>query len=128
MVEGDGYLAVIFSVGWDFAGFGFGISIWCYNGGFGGLVWCFRVGSVVIAWLIGLVFLGGWFGGAGVSLVVKERQRLIGEREINKFLYYLFRSYIILWTKFSYKIGCNLRLQPYSISFLLEVNFEKFTI
>ena len=42
MVEGDGYLAVIFSVGWDFARFGFGISIWCYNGGFGGLVWCFN--------------------------------------------------------------------------------------
>ena len=42
VVESDGYLAVIFSMGWDFAGFGFGISIWCYNGGFGGLVWCFN--------------------------------------------------------------------------------------
>ena len=31
-------------------------------------------------------------------------------------------------TKFSYKIGCNLRLQPYSIFFLLEVNFDKSTI
>ena len=31
-------------------------------------------------------------------------------------------------TKFSYKIGCNLRLQPYSISFLLEMNFDKSTI
>ena len=38
------------------------------------------------------MFLGGWFGGASVSLVVEERQRLIGEREINKFLYYLFCS------------------------------------
>ena len=33
-----------------------------------------------------------------------------------------------LKTKFSYKIGFNLNLQTYSISFLLKVNFDKFTI
>ena len=30
-----GILAVIYSVGLDLAGFGFGISAWCSNGGFG---------------------------------------------------------------------------------------------
>ena len=56
VVVGDGYLAVICSMGWDLAGFGFGISVWCYNGEFGGLVWCFRGGS------------GGGGGGGGVWL------------------------------------------------------------
>ena len=35
---------------------------------------------------------------------------------------------IFLRTKFRYKIGCSIKLQPYSISFLLKVNFDKFTI
>ena len=30
--------------------------------------------------------------------------------------------------KFSYKIGCSIILQPYSIFFLLDVNFDKFTV
>ena len=40
VVAGDGYLVVICYVGWDLVGFGFVISICCYNGGFGGLVCC----------------------------------------------------------------------------------------
>ena len=35
---------------------------------------------------------------------------------------------IMKMTKFRYKIGCSLKLQLYSIFFLLEVNFDKFTI
>ena len=31
-------------------------------------------------------------------------------------------------TKFNYKIGCSLKLQSYSIFFLLKMNFDKFTI
>ncbi|KAL4651057.1 hypothetical protein ACB092_01G131400 [Castanea dentata] len=38
VVVGDGYLAMICSMGWDLVGFGFGISVWCYNGGFRGFV------------------------------------------------------------------------------------------
>ena len=34
VVLGDGYLVVICSVGSDLVGFGFWISVWCYNGGF----------------------------------------------------------------------------------------------
>ena len=58
VVVGDGYLIVICSVGWDLVGFGFRISISCYNGGFGGLVWCFTgvLGVVVV------LLLFGWFG------------------------------------------------------------------
>ena len=29
------------------------------------------------------------------------------------------------WTNFDYKLGCNVRLQRHSISFLLNVNFDK---
>ena len=36
--------------------------------------------------------------------------------------------YIYIWAKFSYKIGCSFKVQPFSISHLLEVNFDKFTI
>ena len=29
-------------------------------------------------------------------------------------------GYNILWSKFCYKIGCNLRVRPYSISLTLQ--------
>ena len=57
VVAGDRYLAVICSVGWNLARFGFGISVWCYNGGFGGLVWCFNgVLEVVVVVVVLLLF------------------------------------------------------------------------
>ena len=57
VVVGDRYLAVICSVGWNLARFGFGISVWCYNGGFGGLVWCFNgVLEVVVVVVVLLLF------------------------------------------------------------------------
>ena len=53
----------------------FGILVWCSNGGFEGLVWYFNIVSevmvvvvVVFGWLVGLGFLGGWFGGAVVCV------------------------------------------------------------
>ena len=40
-----------------------------------------------------------------------------------------FRSNIIkLWTKFSNKLGCRLRLQLHLIFFLLDMNFNNSTI
>ena len=32
VVASDGYLSMIYSIGWDLARFGFRISCWCYNG------------------------------------------------------------------------------------------------
>ena len=40
---------------------------------------------------------------------------------------YIYFYFITFLTKFSYKIGYK-KLQHYSIFFLLEVNFDKFTI
>ena len=56
VVASDRCLAVICSVGWDLARFGFGISVWCYNGGFGGLVWCFN-GVLEVVVVVVVVFL-----------------------------------------------------------------------
>ena len=47
VVTGDRYLAMICLVGLDLVGFGFGISVRCFDGGFGGLVWCFSMSLVV---------------------------------------------------------------------------------
>ena len=47
VVTGDRYLAMICLVGLDLVGFGFGISVWCFDGGFRGLVWCFCMSLVV---------------------------------------------------------------------------------
>ena len=102
-----GILAVICSVGLDLAGLGFRILVWFSNGGFG--VW-FGVSMVFQRWwwwwwwwccccLVGLVFLSGWFGGAGVSvsLVVEERDRdeEMGDKSIG-FYSICFVVYIIL--------------------------------
>ena len=57
----------------------------------------------------------------------KKKKKIHIHVPINHFLQKK-SSYKPLKTKFSYKIGCNLRLQPYSIFFLLEVNFNKSTI
>ena len=74
MVASDRYLAMICLVGWDLAGFGFGISVWCSNDGFGGLVWCFNM-----------------------SLVVEERDRDEEMREKSTVFYIIcFVVYIIL--------------------------------
>ena len=100
LVASDGYF------GCDlFCGFGFGwvrILVWCSNGGFGGLVWCFNSVSEVMVFsccLDGLVFLGGWFSGASVSmsLVVEERDKdeEMGDKSI-VFYSICFVVYIIL--------------------------------
>lgn len=60
------------------------------------------------------MFLGGWFGGAGVSvnLVVEERDKdeEMGDKSII-FYSIFFVVYIILQTKCSYKTNYSLRLQ-----------------
>ena len=102
LVASDGYF------GCDlFCGFGFRwvrILVWCSNGGFGGLVWCFNSVSEVMVFcccccLVGLVFLGGLFSGASVSmsLVVEERDKdeEMGDKSI-VFYSICFVVYIIL--------------------------------
>ena len=60
VVASDGYLSMIYSIGWDLAGFGFRISCWCYNGGFKGLVCCSN--GVLEVVVVVLLSLFGWFG------------------------------------------------------------------
>ena len=60
LVASDGYLAMICIVGLDLAGFGFWISIWCYNCGFRGSVWCLN--GVLDVMVVVVVLLFGVFG------------------------------------------------------------------
>ena len=83
VVTDDRYLAMICLVGLDLVGFGFGISVWCFDGGFGGLVWCFSM-----------------------SLVVEERDRDEEMREKSTvFLYYFFCSLYYFIELYIKKIG-----------------------
>ena len=60
VVASDGYLSMIYSIGWDLARFGFRISCWCYNGRFKGLVCCSN--GVLEVVVVVLLLLFGWFG------------------------------------------------------------------
>ena len=88
-VASDGYLAMICTVGLDLAGFGFWISIWCYNCRFRGLVWCLygvlevMVVVVVVVLLFGVFgWLVQWYCYVSVSMDVEDRYRdkVMGEK------------------------------------------------
>ena len=87
MVASDGYLAVICTVGLDLVGFGFWISIWCYNGGFGVLVWCLNGVSEVMVVVVVLLFgvsrwLVQWCCYFSVSIDVEDgyRDEVMGDK------------------------------------------------
>ena len=78
---------MICTVGLDLAGFGFWISIWCYNCGFRGSVWCLNgvleVMVVVVVLLFGVFgWLVQWYCYFNVSMDVEDRYRdkVMGEK------------------------------------------------